>query len=170
MTLDSNRYNLSDITIRNNLQYGDMGFVLSLHGQVYNQEYGFNHEFEAYVAEGLAEFAREYRESKSCLWIAETGNMTAGCIAILERPNEQAQLRWFIVHPEFRGLKLGKCLMEKAIEFCRHAGYRQIFLWTLHHLDAARAIYEMNGFKLGEQKKHFLWGQHLIEEYYILVL
>jgi len=45
------------MNIRNNYQYGDIAMVLSLHGQLYHQEYGFNHEFEAYVAEGLVEFS-----------------------------------------------------------------------------------------------------------------
>ncbi len=170
MTSGSNQSLLPDINIRNNFQYGDMGKVLSLHGQVYHQEYGFNHEFEAYVAEGLAEFARVYQEGKSSLWVAEIKDTIIGSIAIFERSHQQAQLRWFLVHPDHQGLKIGKRLFRKAIEFCQKAGYKKIFLWTLNNLDVARTIYQINGFKLEEQKKNQLWGHHLIEEYYVLNL
>ncbi len=170
ITSGSNQNFLPDINIRNDFQYGDIGKLLSLHGQVYHQEYGFNHEFEAYVAEGLGEFARAYQEGKSSLWIAEIKNSAIGSIAILERPNQQAQLRWFLVHPEYRGVKLGKYLFEKALKFCQIAGYDMVFLWTLDNLAAARTIYETNGFKREDKKKHFLWGKHLVEEYYVLNL
>lgn len=168
MTSGSNQNLLPDINIRNNFQYGDMGKVLYLHGQVYYQEYSFNHEFEAYVAEGLAEFANKYKPGKSCIWIAEDKRSAVGSIAILERENKQAQLRWFIVHPDYRGIGLGKSLFGKALGFCQDAGYEKIFLWTLDNLAAARTIYEANGFKSEEKKKNYLWGHHLVEEYYVL--
>lgn len=170
MTSSSNQNLLPDINIRDNFQYGDMGKVLLLHGQVYYQEYGFNHEFEAYVAEGLAEFANKYKPGKSCIWIAEDKGVAVGSIAILERENKQAQLRWFVVHPDYRGIALGKSLFGKALGFCQAAGYEKIILWTLDHLAAARTIYEANGFKLVEKKKNYLWGHHLVEEYYVLDL
>jgi GNAT superfamily N-acetyltransferase len=170
MTSGSNQNLLPDINIRNNFQYGDMGKVLLLHGKVYYQEYGFNHEFEAYVAEGLAEFANKYKPGKSCIWIAEDKGTIVGSIAILERENNHAQLRWFIVHPGYRGIALGKRLFGEALKFCQAAGYKKIFLWTLDNLAAARTIYETNGFKLVEKKDNYLWGHNLVEEYYVLNL
>jgi len=170
MTSSSNQNLLPYINIRNNFQYGDMGKVLYLHGQVYYQEYGFNHEFEAYVAKGLAEFANKYNPGKSCIWIAENKGVAIGSIAILERENNQAQLRWFVVHPGYRGIGLGKSLFVKALGFCQAAGYEKIFLWTLDNLATARTIYEANGFKLVEKKKNYLWGHHLVEEYCVLNL
>jgi ribosomal protein S18 acetylase RimI-like enzyme len=159
---------MPDIKIHHDFRYGDLGKVLFLHGQVYNQEYRFNHEFEAYVAEGLAEFARKYKSDKSCLWIAEEKGDTIGSIAILERDNKQAQLRWFIVHPEYRGKTIGRFLCKKAIEFCQNAGYDSIYLWTLGNLVAARKIYEANGFQLIKKKQNQLWGHNLVEEFYVL--
>lgn len=170
MASGSNKHFLLDITIHNNFSYGDLGKVLTLHGQVYHQEYGFNHEFEAYVADGLVEFARIYQDGKSSLWIAEIKDTIIGSIAILERPHQQAQLRWFLVHPDYRGIKLGQHLFKEAIQFCQKYDYHMIFLWTLDNLDAARAIYERNSFILVEQKEHYLWGRQLVEEYHVLNL
>jgi GNAT superfamily N-acetyltransferase len=161
---------LNKFIIRNNFQYGDLGMVLALHGELYYSEYQLNHEFEAYVAEGLAEFAKIYQEGKSRLWIAEFTGKAIGTLAIMERPEQQGQIRWFLIHPDYRGIGLGKLLVEKAINFCRDAGYQSIFLWTLENLTAARAIYEKYGFRLKEEKEHFLWGQNLIEQYYVLNL
>jgi len=170
ITSGSNQSLLPDINIRNNYQYGDIGMVLSLHGQVYHQGYGFNHEFEAYVAEGLAEFARIYQDGKSSLWIAEIKDTIIGSIAILERPHQQAQLRWFLVHPDYRGIQLGKHLFGEALKFCQDAEYEKVYLWTLGHLDAARTIYHKNGFKLLEKNKIVQFGHHLVEEYHVLNL
>lgn len=161
---------LLNIIVRNNFQYGDLGKVLSLHGEIYQQQYGFNHEFEAYVAEGLAEFALIYQEGKSSLWIAEERKTIVGSISILERPDQQAQLRWFLVRPDYQGIRLGKHLFDKALNFCHNVGYKSVYLWTLDHLSAAKIIYVNNGFRMREQKKHYLWGHHLIEEYYTLDL
>ena len=173
MTSHSKQKQLPDIpglNIHNNFQYGDLGKALLFHGQVYNQEYGFNHEFEAYVAGGLAEFANNYIQGKSSLWIAECKNDIIGSIAILERKNKQAQLRWFLVHPHYQGLSLGRYLFQEAIDFSRNAGYESIFLWTLDNLLAAKHIYEANGFRKEQKKKHFLWGRQLEELYYVLKL
>ncbi|MDD4362836.1 MAG: GNAT family N-acetyltransferase [Atribacterota bacterium] len=161
---------LRQININSNFQYGDLGKVLLLHGQVYHQIYGFNHKFEAYVAEGLAEFARKYQKKKSKLWIVEKSGTAIGSIAILEKSSKIGQLRWFLVHPDYQGLKIGKSLLEEAIIFSKKVGYKEIFLWTLSNLETAKIIYEKAGFKLKEQKESFIWDRKLVEEFYILEL
>ncbi len=159
---------LKDIIIRNDFQYGDLGIVLSMHGKLYHQEYRFNHEFEVYVAEGIIEFANTYQEGRSSLWIAESKGKAIGTVTIMERSPQQAQFRWFLIHPGYRGIGLGRLLMEKVINFGREAGYCTIYLWTLKHLTAARTLYERYGFQLEEEKTHFLWGQNLTEQRYLL--
>ncbi len=161
---------LKEIIVRHNFQYGDLGIVLVLHGELYHREYQFNHEFEGYVAAGLAEFAQVYQEGKSRLWIAEIKGKAIGSLAIIARPQQQAQLRWFLIHPDYRGIGLGKLMVKSAIKFCREAGYQSIFLWTLENLITARIIYEKYGFVLQEEKEHFLWGHNVIEQYYVLHL
>src|SRR5206468_11719091 len=41
-------------------QAGDMGWVIQRHGALYAQEYGWNEEFEALVAEIVARFVRRF--------------------------------------------------------------------------------------------------------------
>ena len=170
MTANSNQGIRKNITIRHDFQYGDLGKLLTLHGILYHQEYQFNHEFESYVAGGIAEFAKVYREGKSRLWIAEIRGEPIGTLTLMERTSEQAQFRWFLIHPDYRGMGLGKLLMEELINFGKEAGYQNIYLWTLDHLTAARFLYQKYGFEKVEEKNHTLWGQNLTELRYDLNL
>jgi GNAT superfamily N-acetyltransferase len=161
---------LKEIIIRNDFQYGDLGIVLSMHGKLYHQEYQFNHEYEAHVAEGIIEFAKTYREGRSRLWIAESKGVPIGSVAVMERTPRQAQFRWFLIHPDYRGIGLGRVLVEKTINFAREAGYDSLYLWTYEHLTAAIILYNRFGFQLVEEKKHSLWDQDLTEQRYLLNL
>jgi putative acetyltransferase len=49
--------------------------------------------------------------------------------------------------PEARGIGLGKFLIEKALQFARESGYRQVYIETLPELRQAMSVYEKFGFK-----------------------
>ncbi|MEW6182917.1 MAG: GNAT family N-acetyltransferase [Bacillota bacterium] len=149
-------------------KHGDLGQVLYLHGLVYSSEHGFDLSFEGYVAAGIAEFACSFKEGKDQLWVAEADGQVAASIAVFGRSESEAQLRWFIVHPAYRGLGMGKALLKEALEFAKRCAYTTVFLWTLGHLDAARHLYKSAGFVLAEKKTHVLWGKLLTEERYDL--
>ena len=161
---------LDHVKIRWDLRPGDIGSVVSLHGVLYSQEYGYDHTFEAYVAAGAAEFAQAYDPHTDRLWTAEAGGQTVGSIAIVKRSESEAQLRWFLIHPNWRGLGLGQILLQKALQFSRECGYRGIFLWTVSYLTIATHLYKSAGFKKTEEKTSRLWGQMITEELYILQL
>jgi GNAT superfamily N-acetyltransferase len=81
-----------------------------------------------------------------------------------------AQLRWFLVHPDARGQKLGRRLITEALAFCRRAGYRRVVLWTVSGLEAAAHLYRAAGFVRVEAVTHERWGRVVTEERYELVL
>ncbi len=63
-------------------------------------------------------------------------------IAIIHRPNRKAQLRWFLLRPDFRGIGLGRALMEKAMEFCRQQQFKEVYLLlTTNQQGKAASIY-----------------------------
>jgi GNAT superfamily N-acetyltransferase len=166
----ANHRSLKNLKVRCDLQPGDMGYVVYLHAVIYAKECGFDHTFEGYVAAGLAEFAQSFKPNKDRLWIAAIGDQIIGSIAVFGRSESEAQLRWFLVHPSYRGLGLGKTLFHEALQFCKKCGYKTIFLWTISDLDTARYIYTSAGFKKTEEITHQIWGKLLTEERYDLWL
>ena len=157
------------VTVRHDLRPGDMGRVIAMHGVLYAEEYGFDHGFEAYDAETVAEFGQLARLGLDRLWVAELGSRLVGSIAILGRDDGAAQLRWFLVDPEARGRGLGRRLIDEALAFCRAAGYRSVYLCTVTGLDAAARLYVAAGFRKTETKPAaLLWGVQLAEERYDL--
>jgi N-acetylglutamate synthase-like GNAT family acetyltransferase len=159
---------LKDMNVRYNLQPGDMGKVVYLHAIIYAEEYGFDHTFEGYVASGLAEFAQTFNAARDRLWIAEIEGEIIGSVAVFGRSESEAQLRWFLVHPKFRGHGLGKLLFKEAILFCKQCGFKNVFLWTFRGLDAANYLYKSAGFEKTEEITHEIWGKTLTEEKYEL--
>ena len=158
------------VTLRHHLQPGDMGAMIRLHGMVYAREYGFDHTFEGYVAAGLAEFAQAFDPENDRIWVAEKEGHIIGSIGILRRSTEDAQLRWFLIHPESRGLGLGRWMLKEALGFCREKGYRRIYLWTIQDLAVATHLYRSSGFMKTGEKNNSLWGRIVHEECYELNL
>ncbi len=156
-------------SLRTTLKPGDLGEIIRLHGRVYAQEYGLGATFEQYVAAPLIEFLRAPSEREH-LWIAEIKDQIVGSIAIVADSDDVAQLRWFLVHPLSRGNGLGQMLLQEALAFCRSAGYRSVFLWTISNLTTAARKYHRAGFRKTESKAGNRWGVDVVEEKYELDL
>jgi ribosomal protein S18 acetylase RimI-like enzyme len=122
------------------------------------------------VGQEITEFVSQFDPRWDCFWIAEAGDLVVGAIVIVNRGRGLAQLRWFILHPAYRGLGLGRELMTCAVDFCRDKQYRKVFLWTFHELHAAIHLYRSFGFERTKTKTHRRWGRSLTEERYELDL
>ena len=158
---------MNEITIRTR-QPGDLGYIAYRHAVLYSKEYALDPIFETYVLESLLTYAKSPRGGT--IWVAECEGQIAGFIAIVGINEDTAQLRWFLIEPDFRGLGLGRRLMATAMDYCREKKYRQVFLWTFHGLDAACHLYESQGFVLTEQVLSDTWKQGILEERWELVL
>lgn len=154
-----------DIILRTDLRPGDLGAVVALHGTLYAREYGFDATFEAYVAGPLADFVRT-ADPRARLWLAERAARLIGCVAVVAVDDATAQLRWFLVAPEARGLGLGRLLLVSALGFAKEQGYRRMILWTVSALTAAAHLYRAVGFHKIEERPIRLWGIDVIEEKY----
>jgi DNA-binding MarR family transcriptional regulator/GNAT superfamily N-acetyltransferase len=155
-----------EVTIRTRLMPGDAGYVAYLHGLIYTQENDFGLGFEGYVLKGLGEFAVDYDPAKDRVWVCEAGGRMVGFMLGMRREEGVAQLRYFILLPEYRGVGLGKRLMGMFMEWLRECGYRRAYLWTTHEQETAAALYLRHGFRLTEEKETAGFGKAVRERRY----
>jgi len=151
---------------------GDLGWLVSRHGTLYAEEYGWDMQFEALVARIAADFIDRFDAQREACWIAERDGVNVGCVCLVQARDEKteaplpgiAQLRLLLVEPSARGLGLGRRLVAECTRFARQAGYRRIRLWTNSVLTAARAIYEKEGYVLTASEPHHSFGHDLVGE------
>jgi len=160
---------LADISIRTVLHPGDIGYVIYMHGTLYKKEYNYGIQFESYVAKGLCEFYEKYDPQRNRVWICEHDNRMIGVLLLMDR-GKAAQLRYFLIQPEYRGIGLGSKLLDMYMDFLRECGYKESSLWTTHELTTAAALYKRLGFKLTEEKESTSFGKPLTEQRYDLIL
>jgi DNA-binding MarR family transcriptional regulator/GNAT superfamily N-acetyltransferase len=158
------------VQIRHDLKPGDAGALIHMHGWIYAKECGYNHVFEGYVCKTLFDFLTDYHPQKDRIWFAEVGDDMVGAIAIAGHPDRIAQLRWFLIHPKFRGQAIGKRLMTKALDFAKKAGYRKIYLETTDDQKTAIAMYRKAGFQKTNEREDATWGVCHMEQTYELDL
>jgi len=143
---------------------GAIGAIASLHAHFYAREHGFGAFFEAKVAAECAEFCSRFDPARDGLWLLVDAGRIFGSIVIDGSDAAAAHLRWYIVADELRGRGFGRRMVEAAMAFCRRAGHRSLYLTTFAGLDAARALYERQGFRLIDETDGETWGTRVREQ------
>ena len=166
---DNHKIILGDISIRHDLKPGDIGYVLHMHGDIYYRENNYGLEFEQYVATSLLEFYDRFDPLKDRVWICEHSDEIIGTLFLVNR-GDIAQLRYFLLKSAFRGIGLGRKLMDEFMTCLHMCGYRSCYLWTTNEQVAATSLYKEYGFVLTEQKFSTAFGKSLTEQRYELVL
>ncbi len=163
------RWLTPDLNIRTKLLPGDIGAIVSMHGNIYAREHGFDHTFESAVAHELGELALS-ASARERIFMAERDGAVVGCVAIVAHSPEVARLRWFLVDPSARGAGLGTRLLYDAVRFARDCGYKRITLRTISVLNAAAHLYRSAGFHKVEEKPGRMGGVDVVEERYEMEL
>lgn len=158
------------ITIRHELQPGDIGWVIERHGVCYYQEYGWGVAFEALVATIAAEFASVHDSARERCWIAELMGRRIGCVFLVHQSETHAKLRLLLVDPAARGRGVGRQLIDTCLAFARQVGYTTVTLWTNDVLVAARHLYAQAGFRLIDSAPHHDFGPEMIGETWEITL
>jgi GNAT superfamily N-acetyltransferase len=159
------------VTIRPADRPGDLGWVVMAHGEVYDQQFGWNTEFEALVAKIVADYAMDHDPAREAAWIAEVDGERVGCVFLVagDEP-DTAKLRILLVTPAARGHGIGTRLVDACLGFARRAGYGQVVLWTNDVLVSARRIYQAAGFTLTDEEPHHSFGHDLVGQTWTLKL
>lgn len=152
------------------LRPGDLGWIISRHGAIYHEEFGWDGSFETLVAEIAAGLAKTFDPAHETGWIAELDGLPVGSVFLVRVDDTTAKLRLLLVEPQARGLGIGVRLVEECERFARRAGYRRITLWTNSILVAARAIYARAGYRLVASEPYHGFGQELVSETWELAL
>ena len=108
--------------------------------------------YRAYIANVLDVRSRV---EESELFVTERGGSIAGAITLYPDaskegwgwPSEWTGVRAVAVHPNARGLGLGKLLAQQCIERSREFGADAVCLHTASFMKAATAMYESVGFR-----------------------
>ncbi|SRR5579884_3838497 len=151
---------------------GDIGWIIYRHGVIYSEEYGWNEQFEALVAQAAATFLKRNDPTRERAWIADLNGKFAGSVFVVEdhERSNTARLRLLLVEPEARGHGIGRLLVETGIDFAKKAGYDTMVLWTNDVLRAARKLYESLGFVLVEEEPIHWFGPQTIAQTWKKVL
>lgn len=153
-----------DIKIRP-YQEQDIAYVIDRQLSLYESERQFTTEiWKNYLTQGVLSLVEKFNPERDCMLILECDNNASGCIAITHTDNNVAQLRYFFLEPELRGLGVGTRLLNTALEFCRQKKYSHVFLWTVSAQESARILYKNAGFKLTETSENKNWGTPVLEE------
>ena len=97
--------------------------------------------------EELRNLPAKYATPDGRLFLALVNGKTAGCIALRKLEQSVCEMKRLYVRSEFRGLGLGKFLIEKLIEEAHLIGYEKMRLDTLpDQMSKAVKLYKSHGF------------------------
>jgi GNAT superfamily N-acetyltransferase len=112
----------------------------------YWDSFGFTPCFQNF-GEELAGLPGAYAPPGGRLALALVGDRPAGCVALRRVDANRAEPKRLYVRPGFRGLGLGRTLLEWAMSQARAAGYTELVGDTMPVMKEALALYDRMGFE-----------------------
>jgi len=81
------------------------------------------------------------------LFLAVHSGKAAGCVAFRRLSFDKCEMKRMYVRPDFRGMRIGRGLVDTAIQAARESGYRLMRLETISAMDKAISLYSTVGFR-----------------------
>lgn len=150
---------------------GCIGRVAELHAAYYSAAAGFGAGFEAQVAREFAAFCERLDATRDGLWLAvgDDGRVEGSLVidGMHAHDDGHAHLRWFILSDRLRGQGWGRRLLHEGLAFADRLACARVMLWTFEGLDAARHLYEQQGFRLERAAVGGRWGKPVNEQLFV---
>lgn len=142
------------ITIRRSEKEDDSAVVDLISGIMDNEFHDAKH---AYPIEDVECIEKAYGGIGEAFFVAvdKQTHKIVGTVAIKKEDARVALLRRLFVAPTHRNLKIGKRMIDRALEFCREVGYEEVVFKTTSRMSGAIDLCRKNGFI---QRAHIVLG------------
>lgn len=87
-----------------------------------------------------------YALPKGRLLLLKVDRKPAGCVCLKPREQDMAEVKRLYVRPAFRGMALGRKLVERIVEEGRKEGYKRLILDSHVSMTSAHRLYREAGF------------------------
>ena len=145
---------MAEIVVREAVGAGDVATVRRLL-QGYGEYLAANPAGAANICiEGYAQELEQLTDKYTVLLVATVDGTAAGCVALRRIPADElaCEMKRLWVDGEFRGLGLGRRLVEKAIEWAKRRGFATMYLDTVPAaMPEANRLYAAMGFERVER-------------------
>jgi putative acetyltransferase len=133
----------------------------------YQASLGIDLCFQGFEQE-LSNLPGDYVAPSGGLLLVDVDGQSAGCCAFRPLVNsdhlDACEMKRLFVRPGFRGLGLGRQLVDAIVLAAQQAGYTTMLLDTLSDMESARALYQEVGFVETEPYYHNpLAGAHYLK-------
>lgn len=85
-------------------------------------------------------------EDYNNFWLAVKDDELIGTVWLIAKDQELTYLKRMIVKKEYRGIGLGKKLLNISLDFAREKWFKLVYAWTVEENPSAIAFYQSQGF------------------------
>lgn len=149
---------------------GDIGRIIHAYAVQFAADYGWNHEFEAELADRAAAFVRRNDAERERCLIAEIDGHLVGAVFLMRVSDEICEMLLPYVSPEARGMGIGSDLMNQMVTFAREVKYKKLTMRTESVMDFAVPMFKAIGLKIARQTPGRRFGVDAIGQDWELVL